>query len=139
MTARLLCPIDDTDASKPAIVLAARLAHAQSARLILLVVNEKIGGYLKSEATACLWPSATVDRILADAEQTASQEGATEVEKVRIESREVAPAILAYAAEAGIDHIVIGSGGKGALSRMVLGSVSRAVVAGAGCSVTIAR
>ena len=37
------------------------------------------------------------------------------------------------------DHIVVGTGGKGSISRLMLGSVSRDVVFGAHSPVTVAR
>ena len=44
-----------------------------------------------------------------------------------------------YAEQNGFDHIVVGTGGKGAVSRMMLGSVSRDVASRAHCPVTVAR
>ncbi len=48
-------------------------------------------------------------------------------------------AILDYAQEHGVDHIVVGTGEKGMATRLVLGSVSHDLVVRAHCSVTVAR
>jgi nucleotide-binding universal stress UspA family protein len=51
----------------------------------------------------------------------------------------VARAIVKYAEENDIDHNVVGTGGKGAVARLMLGSVSSDVIARAHCPVTVAR
>ena len=54
-------------------------------------------------------------------------------------SREAAAAIVQYAEENGFDHIVLGTGDKRGVSRLVLGSVAADVAGRAHCSVTVAR
>jgi nucleotide-binding universal stress UspA family protein len=63
----------------------------------------------------------------------------TELKTSGLKSRDVARAITMYAEEIGADLIVVGTGGKGSISRLVLGSVSRDVVFRAHCPVTVAR
>lgn len=65
--------------------------------------------------------------------------GRFKVETIVTEGYDVARTISQTAEEQGFDHIVIGSGGKGAAMRLVLGSVSRDIANRAPCSVTIAR
>jgi nucleotide-binding universal stress UspA family protein len=55
-----------------------------------------------------------------------------------LESPDPAAAIIDYARQNGVDHIVIGSRGASALRRY-LGSVSADVVARAGCTVTVVK
>lgn len=50
-----------------------------------------------------------------------------------------ADAIIRYASEHDIDHIILGSHGRSGLSRMLLGSVAEEVVRNSPVSVTIAR
>ena len=56
-----------------------------------------------------------------------------------MQSRDAARSIVVYAEDNDIDHIVVGTGGKGAATRMMLGSVSSDVIARAHCPVTVAR
>jgi nucleotide-binding universal stress UspA family protein len=58
---------------------------------------------------------------------------------VQLLSREVAPAIVQYAETGGYDCIVMGTGDKRGLSRLVLGSVAADVSGRAHCSVMVAR
>ena len=69
----------------------------------------------------------------------ARSEGAATVGVTEIVSREAAPAIIAYAEQNGYTHIVMGTGDKRGLQRLVLGSVASEVATRAHCTVTIAR
>jgi nucleotide-binding universal stress UspA family protein len=135
----ILCPVDDCEPSKVAARLAGALAAATGANLTLLVVNELIGGYARRDASARLWSPPQIHTLLEEAAAEATAAGAKKVETIVVESRDVARAISQYAEEHGYDHIVIGSGGKSAVTRMVLGSVSADVVNRAPCPVTVAR
>jgi len=136
---RILCPVDDCEPTKVAARLAGTLAAATGADLTLLAVNEMIGGYMRRDASALLWSPSQLSALLDEAKAAATSTGAEKIETASIESRDVARAISQYAEQNGYDHIVIGSGGKGAVKRMVLGSVSADVVNRAPCPVTVAR
>ena len=69
----------------------------------------------------------------------AKKSGATKVEELALRSREAAAAVVQYAEENGYDHIVVGTGDKRGVSRLVLGSVAADVSGRAHCSVTVAR
>ena len=47
--------------------------------------------------------------------------------------------VVRYAEEHDVDHIVVGSHGRGGLSRVLLGSVAETIVRRAPCPVTVAR
>lgn len=136
---KILCAVDDCEHSKIAARLAGTLAAATAADLTLLAVNELIGGYLRSDASARLWTAPQIRKLLDDATAEAQAAGATKIEAIETESRDVARAISQFAEQGGYDHVVIGSGGKSAVKRMVLGSVSGDVVNRAPCPVTVAR
>ncbi|MFA5952648.1 MAG: universal stress protein [Hyphomicrobium sp.] len=136
---KILCAVDDSEHSKKAAHIAGAFASAMGASLTLLAVNERIGGYTRKDAAAMLWAPAALERLLADAAQEAKSAGAKEVATIVTESYDVARTISHTAEAQGFDHIVIGSGGKGAVMRLVLGSVSGDVANRAPCSVTIAR
>lgn len=136
---KILCAVDDCEHSKVAARLAGTLAAATGADLTLLAVNELIGGYLRSDASARLWAGPQIRKLLDDAAAEAKAAGAEKVETRETESRDVARAISQFAEEHGYDHIVIGSGGKTTVKRMVLGSVSADIVNRAPCPVTVVR
>lgn len=140
MTTKILCAVDDTEYSHRAITLAAQLAKALGAELTLLAVNELMGGAGgKGGIAAYRWDSADLKRVLDSATAIAKQTGCSNAKTADVKSRDVARAIVIYAEDNGFDHIVVGTGGKSGLSRLMLGSVSRDVVARAHCPVTIAR
>lgn len=136
---KILCAIDDTDHSLPAIDFSANLAKALSGELVLVAVNQLIGGYSRGGAPVLLWTKSEAEGVLSKAAAEAQKVGAANPKTVIIESRDPAQAIIFYAEENSVDHIVVGTGGKGAVQRLVLGSVSRDVVYRAHCPVTIVR
>ncbi len=73
------------------------------------------------------------------AAQVAKNAGVKDIKCVDASARDVAGAIVAYAEDNGVDHVVVGSGGKGAGSRLLVGSVSNDVVNRAHCPVTVVR
>lgn len=136
---KVLCAVDDTEHSLPAIDTAAKLARAFDAELTIVVVNQLVGGYGRGGAPTLVWTKAEVESALSKASAEAEKAGASKIKLLNVESRDLAQAITGYAEQNGFDHIVVGTGGKGAVSRMMLGSVSRDVVSRAHCSVTVAR
>lgn len=139
MTKKILCAVDDTDHSKSAVALAALMAKAMGAELTLLAVNELMGVGAKGGAVSCLWDTAELNRVLDNAVADAKKAGASDTKTASVKSRDVARAIVVYAEDNGVDHIVVGTGGKGSVSRLMLGSVSRDVMFRAHCPVTVAR
>lgn len=136
---KVLCAIDDTEHSLPAIDFAAKLAKGLGGELTLVAVNQLIGGYGRGGPPVLLWTEGDARRVLADAAAEAQKRGAPDVRTELIESRDPAQAIIFHAEQNGFGHIVVGTGGKGAVQRLVLGSVSRDVVYRAHCPVTVVR
>jgi nucleotide-binding universal stress UspA family protein len=139
MTKKILCAVDDTDHSKSAVVVAAEMAKAFGAELTLVAVNELMGGVGRTGAASYLWDDTELKHILDSAVDQAKAAGISELNTIGLKSRDVARAIAIYAEEIGADHIVVGTGGKGSISRLMLGSVSRDIVFRAHCPVTVAR
>ncbi|WP_435117617.1 universal stress protein [Halolamina sp. C58] len=77
------------------------------------------------------------DTILDNAVEHAADQG-REIDTVRVTDRP-ARAIVDYADEEGVDHIVIGSHGRTGVTRVLLGSVAENVVRRAPCPVTVVR
>ena len=136
---KILCAVDDSEHSLPAIDIATKLAGAFDAGLTLLMVNQLVGGYGRGGAPTLTWTAKEMESALSKAAAEAEKGGVSNIKLVNVESRDLAQAITGYAEQNGFDHIVVGTGGKGAVSRLMLGSVSRDVVSRAHCPVTVAR
>ncbi|MGB8815255.1 MAG: universal stress protein [Paracoccaceae bacterium] len=137
MTRKILCPTDGTDHSTQAVTQAAEMAVKYGAALTLCVVNVAHGG--ARGPTINHWTDAEVEKILDEAEALATKHGAKDIHRVDIISREAAAGIVSYAEENAYDHIVMGTGDKRGISRLVLGSVAADVSGRAHCTVTVAR
>lgn len=139
MTHKVLCAVDETEHSKSAVTQAAELAKATGSELTLLAVNLPVGAEGRGAPTIYAWEDSDAERVLNSAADLARKAGVSNPKAVSVKSRDAARAIVIYAEDQGIDHIVVGTGGKGAMARFMLGSVSSDVVARAHCPVTIAR
>ncbi len=137
MTRKILCATDGTDHSAIAVIQAAELSARTGAGLTICTVNVAHGGGRGPMINH--WSDAEVETILNDAVALAGKHGAKSVERVTLRSREAAGGVVAYAETNGFDHIVMGTGDKRGISRLVLGSVAGEVAGRAHCSVTVAR
>jgi nucleotide-binding universal stress UspA family protein len=135
--AKILCPVDGSEHAAKGLAHAAELAKLKGAHLTICAVNLATGG--ARGPTTNIWSDAEADALLAKAEAEAKAMGATDVGTAVLIAREAAPAIVTYAGETGASQIVMGTGDKRGVKRLVLGSVAAAVAAQAGCSVTVAR
>jgi len=137
MDRRILVATDDTEHSKLAVSYAIHLAIVTKAELTVAVVNVALGGvrgpvlYSYSDEDA--------KKIAHIAAEKARMAGLKDVSEVVILSREADSGIVQYAEEKKIDHIVVGTGDKSGISRLVLGSVASDVARRAHCAVTVAR
>lgn len=137
MSKKILCPTDGSTHANAGLATAIELARATGATLTVCVVNVAHGG--ARGPTINHWTAEDVAALLAAAEETCKAGGLAEVGTVELVSREVAPGILAYAEQNGYDHIVMGTGDKRGVKRLVLGSVAAEVAGQAHCTVTVAR
>lgn len=96
------------------------------------------GGMATPEIVDAAWVGAKeeADRSI---DRTVERLGSTAAIERRIETGEPGLAIVAAAEELGVDAIVIGSRGRGAIRRALLGSVSSHVVHNAPCPVLVVR
>lgn len=137
---KILCPVDGSEHSNHAVALASQFAKAFGAELTLIAVNELLDAVgAKGGTGASFWDSEQLQRILDDAAGVAGNSGVSDPKKVSVNSRDVARAIALFAEDNGFDHVVVGSAGKGGVSRLMLGSVSRDVVFRVHCPVTVVR
>lgn len=137
MTKKILCPVDGSEHAAVGLAQAAELAKLTGAHLTICAVNLAIGG--ARGPTINQWRDDEAADLLAKAEADATAAGATDVGTAVLISRTAGPAIITYAEEIGADLIVMGTGDKRGVKRLVLGSVAAEVAGQAGCSVTVAR
>jgi nucleotide-binding universal stress UspA family protein len=89
-------------------------------------------------AVAEAWTPELVRDIAADARRIAGEAGCSPTVVTDIQAAlDIAAAILDYAEKNQVDHMVIGSTGKGGVKQLLLGSVSAELVRRAPCPVTV--
>ena len=140
---RLLVPVDFSPVSLEALASARELARTTGASLHLFHSVDDVAwryvGYpldaLAQVQTAVTDSANEQLRELAIQEQ---REGLP-VESTLVVSTRPASAIVAFAREHAIDLIVMGTHGRGAMLRMMLGSVAEHVVRTAPCPVMVVR
>lgn len=137
MTKKILCATDGTEHSSIAVIQAAELAALTKAPLTICAVNVAHGG--GRGPTINHWPDDELQEILAEAAKLAAKHGAPSAETAAVVSREAAAGIVGFAENHGFDHIVMGTGDKRGISRLMLGSVAADVAGRAHCTVTVAR
>lgn len=137
MDKRILVATDGTPHSKIAVSYAISLAASTQAELVVAVVNVAMGGargpliYSYSDEDAA--------KIVHVAAEEARRAGVRQVSEAVISSREADSGIVQYADEKKVDHIVVGTGDKHGISRLMLGSVAADITRRAHCTVTVAR
>lgn len=137
MTKKILCPVDGTEHALHAVEVAVEMAQKFGGELSLCVVNVAHGGgrgpmihhWTDDDARAIL------DKASAVAEAKGMKPSATAV----VLDREAASGIVRYADMNNVDQIVMGTGDRRGLSRLMLGSVAADVAGRAHCSVMVAR
>jgi len=134
---KILCATDGTAHSAHALELAAEMAKKLGAHLSICVVNVANGG--SRGPLIYSMEDDQVKKVLDAAAAIAKKHGVASVDELALRSREAASAIVQYAEENGYDQIVVGTGDKRGVSRLVLGSVASDVAGRAHCSVLVAR
>ncbi|MFP5478783.1 MAG: universal stress protein [Alphaproteobacteria bacterium] len=137
MTRKILCPVDGSDHADTGLLHAAELAKLTGGHLTICTVNLAVGG--ARGPTINHWTDEEAEAILSKAAAKAREAGAGSIDTAVLISRGAGPAIIAYAEEIAADQIVMGTGDKRGVKRLVLGSVATEVAGQAGCSVTVAR
>jgi len=136
MIAKILCCIDNGEASRRALSAAIQLAKQLQGSLTLLSVNPLMPG---RGAPITLWPDAYVEEILQSAASKARWGGLAKVDQLRCRALDVAKTIVAHADEQEVDYIVLGTRDRSGMARAVGGSVSRGVISKANCPVLAVR
>lgn len=134
---QILCCVNASAHSRPAIRFAVELAAALGAQISFLTVNEvkPATGFPPIKNLT----DSKIQEILNVAKAYAATCGVRSVKRIVSEHQDAATAILECAKQIGADHIVVGTGNPSPVGRLLLGSVSQAVVTSAECNVTVAR
>ena len=133
MGRRLLVPLTDSTHSWPGLEHALDL-YPDADITVINVVDPTGAGYGERAAEAD-GDHNTADELFAAAEELAAESGVA-LDTAVVEGRP-ADAIVAYADEHGVDHIVMGSRGRSGVSRVLLGSVAGTVVQNSSVPVTV--
>jgi nucleotide-binding universal stress UspA family protein len=137
----ILVPVDLSEATPALVAWSAALAERLGCRLWLLHVaapDPAFVGYTAGPESVRAQRAATLRK-----EHRALQEHADALRERGIDAcallvqRPTVEGILAEAASLGADLIVMGSHGRGAVARALVGSASQGVLRGARCPVTI--
>ena len=135
----VLFTTDGSEASERAIREAVRLLPLAGARATVLTIDDialtwpgaaDVPGALAPVSMLAVREPQAMQADLERAAELLRPTGATVATVVR--QGDAATRILETAADLGVDLIVVGSHGRGALGRLVMGSVSTAVLHGAG-------
>ncbi|WP_435127801.1 universal stress protein [Halobaculum sp. D14] len=136
---RILVAVDGSDQSATALRFAAE--EWPEATLVLVnVINPAEAGYSTTTGVpsgAEEWfegAKARAEGLLEDAADLVDRDVETDTTVGR-----PAQAVVEYAEEHDIDHVVVGSHGRKGISRIVLGSVAEEIVRSAPVPVTVAR
>jgi nucleotide-binding universal stress UspA family protein len=139
----ILCATDGSHVSAKAVSFACALARTLEVPLTFISVNI---AQASSDPRTRVWDAEImrlgdeqVERELHAAYREAKEQGVPQVSCVTVHSRDISQAIVGYAEENHIGHIVAGSTGRTGLARLLIGSVASAIVARAHCPVTIVR
>ncbi len=151
MIRKILVPVDLADDHPTELDFALELARTFGAKIVLLHVVDYVPTVLPVELPAG-YPTPQLDVVRESAERKLAEvtrrvearhaegaDAAGPAVQAIVEVGAAAHEIVACAEREGVDHIVVGSHGHGALARIVLGSVAERVARTAHCPVTIVR
>jgi nucleotide-binding universal stress UspA family protein len=140
----ILVATDFSDASETALTYGRHLSRTFGATLHVLHVVDNVIGRFAADADPVLLPGLqhqlenTGEKRLIAALDDADRNELRAKAVVRM-SAAPAVAIVQYAKEAGVDLIIVGTHGRGAIAHMLMGSVAERVVRTAQCPVLTVR
>ncbi|SDI33864.1 universal stress protein [Paraburkholderia phenazinium] len=146
MYQKILLAVDGSDASKPAVEEAFRIAAAARARVHALYVVSKWGvapyaGYYEPEALGAVLRED--GRIALEAVRVAIAErripGAIEIDETQSAADDIPSCLERCARRQNVDLIVMGTHGRRGASRVLLGSVAEGLLRISTCPVLLVR
>ncbi|QEG22542.1 universal stress protein [Mariniblastus fucicola] len=127
----ILCPVDFSGSSEPAVDLAARLAVAEKSKIWLLHIVE-------SNEPAVSMDEASLRNFSTQIEDQYLSQQNIDYEHVTLHGKP-AEKIVEFAKKRSIDLIFMGTHGRTGLARVVVGSVAQNVMANASCPVVTVK
>ncbi|MFC7136506.1 universal stress protein [Halobaculum litoreum] len=141
MTKRILVGVDGTEQAAAALSFVAE--EWGDADVTLVYVIDPAESKASPGAGVPSGGEEWYERARRDAEATLEEAADSLAVEGTVETATVvgkpATALVEYAAEHGVDHVVVGSHGRRGISRVVLGSVAEAVVRTSPAPVTVVR
>jgi nucleotide-binding universal stress UspA family protein len=134
----ILHPTDFTEHSNNAFQIACALARDYKAKLVLLHVFRMLGVSLVEGGVFPVYMDTPRDKLLKKLNEIQPPDPTIAVDRLLLEG-DAADEILRVADAHDVDLIVMGSHGRGGLSRLVMGSVAEAVNRNADCPVLTVR
>lgn len=146
MPRKILCAVDDSNVTRDVAACALDLARGTNASVTFLAVD-MVSGRLRR---AYFWDPRTLTPAAAAKHKSfahaakavrvaAKAGGDANIDYVSVVGSNAADAIIAYAAKAKADHIVIGTHTTSQIARIFVGSVATAVVSHATVPVTVVK
>ncbi|MFC4438019.1 MULTISPECIES: universal stress protein [Natrialbaceae] len=133
----VLVAVDDSEEARQALEHALETFPDAAIRVVTVLEVELSDMPGSSDASAEDAAREDAEEILSDAVAIAEEYGQTV--ETDVVTGHPAKATVSFADERDVDHIVIGSRGKGGVKRVLLGSVAETVVRRADCPVTVVR
>jgi nucleotide-binding universal stress UspA family protein len=141
---KVLIPIDDSDTSRRATEQAARLVASAAGGIEVVLLNVRSDPEYRGELSPQDYQA--IDRAQREAQQKllarslehAKRIGLTQV-SIDAAQGQAADEIVRVAQEQGVDQIVMGTHGRGAVGRLLLGSVAQRVIQLAPMPVTVVK
>lgn len=142
MGERILVPYDGSPLAEQALNRAVKM-HPE-ADIVVLHVIDPVQVVYTAETEGLQSAESWHDRMLEQAEELCAEAKSLAAEydcdvTTAVETGSPARGILAYVADHGIEHIIMGSHGRSGVSRLVLGSVAETVMRQSPVPVTIVR
>jgi nucleotide-binding universal stress UspA family protein len=135
---KVLVPIDDSEHSRKALARALELAEKQGAEITIMTVAPVASDILDEMRNIRDKLNVEYQKWLDKAKAEFDAKG-IKVATILEEGLVPANNIIRRAEDDKFDRIVMGSTGRGALARILMGSTAAKVVANAPCEVTIVR
>jgi nucleotide-binding universal stress UspA family protein len=142
MAKRVLVPIDGSEQARTALEYALEEFAEETVTILTVIDPREFNTYGGVEGWVDLddlreQRRDQAEKLLEDARERAEGRGLTV--DTDVVTGKVARAIIEYAEEHGIDHVVLGSHGRSGISRVLLGSVAENVVRRSPVPVTVVR
>ncbi len=142
-TKKILIPLDGSDLAERALEPGRQLGMAMGAELHLLRVNSSTHQMLETASMSEVFDEIEHKEVVKTEEYLEKKKAEMALDDVHVTAAmakgTVAEAIFEYAAERGIDLIIMSSHGRTGLQRWVYGSVAEKVLRGACCATMIIR